>query len=136
MPDRASRELDELMKRLGSYLENHYSEADTRVKFIDPLLTLVLGWDEFSQPADFEHHSFDVRGVLSYDESPVKENVRLEVGLAGLRLPKPADPLFSSYPDHGILPQNSAFQIGNSHVLTPEGGYYYSDTVSFISMPV
>lgn len=59
MPDRALRELDELMKRLGSYLENHYSEADTRVKFIDPLLTLVLGWDEFLHIKREENYTDD-----------------------------------------------------------------------------
>ena len=47
MPDEALEKLDELIKNLDSYLDNHYSEADTRVKFIDPLLTQVLEWNEF-----------------------------------------------------------------------------------------
>ena len=47
MPDRALEELDKLIAKLDSYIKNHYSEADTRVKFIDPLLNLVLGWDEY-----------------------------------------------------------------------------------------
>ncbi|MFH1371181.1 MAG: P-loop NTPase fold protein [Planctomycetota bacterium] len=47
MPDKALEALDELFSKIKTYLDNHYSEADTRVKFIDPLLTLILGWDEF-----------------------------------------------------------------------------------------
>ncbi|MCX5671439.1 MAG: hypothetical protein NTU94_09000 [Planctomycetota bacterium] len=37
---------DELAGSLSAYLSNHYNEADTRVKFIDVMLTQVLGWDE------------------------------------------------------------------------------------------
>lgn len=45
--DSALKRLDDFIATVNSYLENHYSEADTRVKFIDPLLTSVLGWDEY-----------------------------------------------------------------------------------------
>jgi len=47
MPDEALKQFDNLITQLEQYLNNHYSEADTRVKFIDPFLTLVLGWDEY-----------------------------------------------------------------------------------------
>jgi len=47
MIDKALESLDQHNKIIESYLDNHYSEADTRVKFIDPLLTNILGWDEF-----------------------------------------------------------------------------------------
>ena len=46
MPDRALREFEKLNSELNTFVSNHYNEADTRVKFIDPLLTSVLGWDE------------------------------------------------------------------------------------------
>jgi predicted type IV restriction endonuclease len=46
MPDKALQELDRLIGDLNLYIANHYNEADTRVKFIDPLLTHVLGWNE------------------------------------------------------------------------------------------
>lgn len=44
--DNARAHLDLLLDKLDPLLENHYSEADTRVKFIDPLLTSLLGWAE------------------------------------------------------------------------------------------
>ncbi len=47
MIDKALESLDQHNKIIESYLDNHYSEADTRVKFIDPLLTKILGWDDF-----------------------------------------------------------------------------------------
>ncbi len=46
MLDNALLELDKLIGQLDNFLQNHYNEADTRVKFIDPLLTSVLGWNE------------------------------------------------------------------------------------------
>lgn len=46
MPDRALAELNKLIDSLSENLANHYNEADTRVKFIDPLLTDVLQWNE------------------------------------------------------------------------------------------
>lgn len=47
MLDEALKWLEDLIAKVDNYIENHYSEADTRVKFIDPLLTSVLGWDEY-----------------------------------------------------------------------------------------
>jgi len=47
MLDEALKNLDSFISKLELYKENHYSEADTRVKFIDPLLTDVLKWDEY-----------------------------------------------------------------------------------------
>jgi hypothetical protein len=47
MPDKALKQFDQFVTQLDKYINKHYSEADTRVKFIDPLLTLVLGWDEY-----------------------------------------------------------------------------------------
>jgi predicted type IV restriction endonuclease len=44
--DDALQELVNLIGQLDQYLINHYNEADTRVKFVDPLLTDVLGWNE------------------------------------------------------------------------------------------
>lgn len=46
MIDTALKKLDELIKHLDVYIKDHFSEADTRVKFIDPLLKDVLGWNE------------------------------------------------------------------------------------------
>jgi len=45
--DEASDKLDSLISNLEEYIRDHFSEADTRVKFIDPLLIDVLGWNEF-----------------------------------------------------------------------------------------
>jgi predicted type IV restriction endonuclease len=45
--DTALQKLDILIQNLDTYIKDHYSEADTRVKFIDPLLTDVLGWNEY-----------------------------------------------------------------------------------------
>ena len=45
--DEALKQLKALLEKLDVYVANHYSEADTRVKFIDPLLTGALGWDEY-----------------------------------------------------------------------------------------
>ena len=47
MIDDALNRLNEFIEKLDTYIKNHYSEADTRVKFIDPLLKDVLRWNEF-----------------------------------------------------------------------------------------
>lgn len=44
--DEALKELDLLITSLNANSDRAWSEADTRVKFIDPLLTKVLGWNE------------------------------------------------------------------------------------------
>jgi len=46
-PDQALQEFDKLNICLNQFVQNHYSETDTRIKFIDPLLKDVLGWDEY-----------------------------------------------------------------------------------------
>jgi hypothetical protein len=46
MLDDSLARFDVLAGNLSAYLSNHYNEADTRVKFIDFMLTQVLGWDE------------------------------------------------------------------------------------------
>ena len=45
--DNALKKLDKLIVLLDEYIKDHFSEADTRVKFIDPLLIDVLGWNEY-----------------------------------------------------------------------------------------
>lgn len=47
--DDALSALRALVGRWDEYLREPFSEADTRVKFIDPILTQVLGWAEFPQ---------------------------------------------------------------------------------------
>ena len=47
MIDNALDQFDDFKKNIDAYTAKHYSEADTRVKFIDPMLNNVLGWDEF-----------------------------------------------------------------------------------------
>ncbi len=44
--DEALKEIDLLITSLNANSDRAWSEADTRVKFIDPLLTKVLGWNE------------------------------------------------------------------------------------------
>jgi hypothetical protein len=46
MIDKAFAALDRFITGLQHYLSNHYNEADTRVKFIDPFLVDILGWQE------------------------------------------------------------------------------------------
>lgn len=44
--DDGNAEFRSLSKDIDAYVTKHYSEADTRVKFIDPFLTKCLGWNE------------------------------------------------------------------------------------------
>jgi hypothetical protein len=70
--DEALGTLRHLVARWAEFMENHYSEADTRVKFIDPVLTQVLGWPEHpnitreeSYTQDEERRSIDYTLSLS-----------------------------------------------------------------------
>ena len=71
---------------------------------------------ETPQPADLEHHPFDIGGVLSQDEGLVEHDVRFEVVLRGLYLRKAADALVGRDADHWVLAQDSALQIGDFHL--------------------
>lgn len=71
MLDSALQELDKLISELDLYLTNHYNEADTRVKFIDPLLTNVLGWNEH----------LHIRREESYRESEERRSIDYIVSL-------------------------------------------------------
>jgi hypothetical protein len=57
--DNALRQFDLWYRELNGMLANHYSEADTRVKFIDPILTRVLGWDEAKNITREESYTTD-----------------------------------------------------------------------------
>lgn len=59
MMDKALKQFDEFKEIIANYTTNHYSEADTRVKFIDPVLTNILGWDEFKHIEREENHLVD-----------------------------------------------------------------------------
>jgi len=65
--DRAFERFKDFVRESATYLENHFSEADTRVKFIDPLLTDVLGWDEHTHIRREENHTdVDERHCIDY----------------------------------------------------------------------
>lgn len=57
--DEALERFELFAQNIRSYLNDHYSEADTRVKFIDPVLTHVLGWDEHTHIRREENHTED-----------------------------------------------------------------------------
>lgn len=65
--DEALKQLKALLEKLDVYVANHYSEADTRVKFIDPLLTGALGWDEYLHiKREENYHDNDERRCIDY----------------------------------------------------------------------
>jgi len=61
--DQAKLRFGALREKIQPLIENHYNEAKTRIAFIDPVLTDVLGWDSVTQ--------------ISYEERYTKEGDEL-----------------------------------------------------------
>jgi Cdc6-like AAA superfamily ATPase len=55
--DRAFAAFTSFRQVAEDHIREHYSETDTRVKFVDRILVDVLGWDEFTQIRREERHA-------------------------------------------------------------------------------